>query len=83
MPAKSPPGIVKRINAEMTAILKSPDVIAALIEQGQEAEPGPPEMLGEVASQATVTTDPRERSFDDPPFRQHLKSSSVRSLDDL
>ena len=37
----------------------------------------------EVASQATVTTDPRERSFDDPPFRQHLKSSSVRSLDDL
>ena len=37
----------------------------------------------EVASQATVTTDPRERSFDDPPFRQDLKSSSVRSLDDL
>ena len=37
----------------------------------------------EVASQATVTTDPRECSFDDPPFRQHLKSSSVRSLDDL
>src|SRR6478609_1746980 len=36
----------------------------------------------EVASQATVTTDPRECSFDDPPFRQHLKSSSVRSLDD-
>src|SRR4029077_9129688 len=33
----------------------------------------------EVASQATVTTDPRECSFDDPPFRQHLKSSSVRS----
>ena len=23
----------------------------------------------EVASQATVTTHPRERSFDDPPFR--------------
>ena len=22
-----------------------------------------------VASQATVTTDPRERSFDDPPFK--------------
>src|ERR1700704_4462451 len=37
----------------------------------------------EVASEATVRTDPRERSFDDPPFRQHLKSSSVRSLDDL
>jgi hypothetical protein len=32
----------------------------------------------EVASQATVTTDPRERTFDDPPFTQHLKSSSVR-----
>jgi tripartite-type tricarboxylate transporter receptor subunit TctC len=47
MPAKSPSGIVKRINAEMTAILKSPDVIATLIEQGQEAEPGPPEMLGD------------------------------------
>jgi tripartite-type tricarboxylate transporter receptor subunit TctC len=47
MPAKSPPGIVKRINAEMTAILKSPDVVATLIEQGQEAEPGPPEMLGD------------------------------------
>src|SRR4051812_32797165 len=37
----------------------------------------------EVANQTTVTTNPRERSFDDPPFRQHLKSSSVRSLDDL
>ena len=36
MPAKSPSGIVKRINAEMTAILKSPDVIATLIDQGQE-----------------------------------------------
>ena len=47
MPAKSPSGIVKRINAEMTVILKSPDVIATLIEQGQEAEPGPPEMLGD------------------------------------
>src|SRR5207247_5789087 len=33
--------------------------------------------------QATVTTDPCERSFDDPPFREHLKSGSVRSLDDL
>jgi tripartite-type tricarboxylate transporter receptor subunit TctC len=31
----------------MTAILKSPDVIATLIEQGQEAEHGPPEMLGD------------------------------------
>jgi len=47
MPAKSPSGIVKRINAEMTVILKSPDVIVTLIEQGQEAEPGPPEMLGD------------------------------------
>jgi tripartite-type tricarboxylate transporter receptor subunit TctC len=47
MPAKSPSGIVKRINTEMAAILKSPDVIATLIEQGQEAEPGPPEMLGD------------------------------------
>jgi hypothetical protein len=36
-----------------------------------------------VASQTTVTTNPRERAFDDPPFRQHLKSSSVRSLDDV
>jgi len=26
---------------------------------------------------------PLERSFDEPPFRQHLKSSSVRSIDDL
>ena len=30
----------------------------------------------EVAGQTTVTTNRRERSFDDPPFRQHLKSSS-------
>src|SRR5204862_7005393 len=37
----------------------------------------------EVASQATVAADPRERSFDDPSLRQYLKPSSVRSLDDL
>jgi hypothetical protein len=28
--------------------LKSSDVIATSIEQGQEAEPGPPEMLGDI-----------------------------------
>ena len=37
----------------------------------------------EVASQATIATDPGERPFNDPPFGQDLKSGSIRSLDDL
>jgi hypothetical protein len=37
----------------------------------------------EVASQAAVATDPRERPLDNPSFGQHLESSGIRSLDDL
>jgi len=37
----------------------------------------------EVARQAAVATDPCERPLDYPAFWQNLKSSSVRSLDDL
>ena len=37
----------------------------------------------EVASQATIATDPCKRSLDNPSFGQHLEASSVRSLDDF
>ena len=37
----------------------------------------------EVARQAPVAADPRERPLDDPAFWQNLKSGSIRSLDDL
>jgi tripartite-type tricarboxylate transporter receptor subunit TctC len=44
-PAGMPPALVARLNREMTTVLNMPDVQRALLEQGFEAEPGPPEML--------------------------------------
>jgi tripartite-type tricarboxylate transporter receptor subunit TctC len=46
MPAASPPAIIARLNAEMRTILQDRDVIAALADQGQEVDTGPPEHLG-------------------------------------
>jgi hypothetical protein len=37
----------------------------------------------EVARQASVAADPRERPFDDPAFWQNLESVSIRPLDNL
>jgi len=37
----------------------------------------------EIEGQATVSTDPGKCSFNNPPLWEHLKSSSIRTLDDL
>ncbi|HEY6259160.1 MAG TPA: tripartite tricarboxylate transporter substrate binding protein [Xanthobacteraceae bacterium] len=46
MPAGTAAAIVVRLNREVTAVLNDAAVKAALIEQGVEPEPGPPEALG-------------------------------------
>ncbi len=46
MPAAVPSAIVSKINREVTAILNDRAVRDALLEQGVEPEPGPPEALG-------------------------------------
>jgi tripartite-type tricarboxylate transporter receptor subunit TctC len=46
-PAGIQPAITAKLNATMTAILRMPDVIDALAQQGMEAEPGPPDLLSE------------------------------------
>ena len=45
MPPATPPGIVTRLNREVNEILTSADGKEALIAQGVEPEPGPPEAL--------------------------------------
>jgi tripartite-type tricarboxylate transporter receptor subunit TctC len=47
VPAGTPPAIVAKLNREVTAALTDPAVQKALIEQGVEPEPGPPEALAE------------------------------------
>ena len=46
MPAATPPGIVARLNREVTAVLNEPDVREALAKQGVETESGSPAALG-------------------------------------
>ena len=45
MPARTPPEIVAKFNAALNAALSDPKVRAALLVQGLEPEPGPPEAL--------------------------------------
>jgi tripartite-type tricarboxylate transporter receptor subunit TctC len=45
MPPATPPAIVARLNREVNDILKSADAKDALIAQGVEPEPGPPEAV--------------------------------------
>ena len=45
-PAKTPRAIIDRLNAEVTKVLNSPDVRAALFNQGLDAAPGTPEQFG-------------------------------------
>ncbi len=45
MPARTPPEIVAKFNAALNASLTDPKVRDALLVQGLEAEPGPPEAL--------------------------------------
>jgi tripartite-type tricarboxylate transporter receptor subunit TctC len=47
MPAATRPAVVARINREMSEILNSSDTKEALVAQGVEPEPGPPEALSE------------------------------------
>jgi tripartite-type tricarboxylate transporter receptor subunit TctC len=44
-PAGTPQPIIARLNREMIAVLNMPEVKRALLDQGFEAEPGPPEMM--------------------------------------
>jgi tripartite-type tricarboxylate transporter receptor subunit TctC len=45
-PSGTPQSIVSRLNQEMSAILASPEITDALLQQGMAAEPGSPEDLG-------------------------------------
>jgi len=45
VPAATPPAIVKRLNAEVLAILANPEVQSLLAKQGIELDPGSPEQL--------------------------------------
>ncbi len=47
MPAGTPPAIIAKANREVTAALNDAGVRDALIVQGVEPEPGPPEALGD------------------------------------
>ena len=48
VPAKTPPEIVNRINAEVTKIMNSADVKARLVPQGMDIATGSPEALGQI-----------------------------------
>jgi tripartite-type tricarboxylate transporter receptor subunit TctC len=52
MPAKTPAGIVNRLNRELAEIMKQDDVVKLLAEQALDAEPGPPSKLTD-----KITTD--------------------------
>jgi tripartite-type tricarboxylate transporter receptor subunit TctC len=45
VPAATPPTIIKRLNAEVLAILANPEVQSLLAKQGIELDPGSPEQL--------------------------------------
>ena len=44
-PAATPPAIIARLNREVNDVLKSAETRDALVAQGLEAEPGPPEAV--------------------------------------
>ena len=46
-PANTPPEVIRRLNAEVTAILRSPDISNRLREGGMEPSPMTPEAYGE------------------------------------
>jgi tripartite-type tricarboxylate transporter receptor subunit TctC len=57
-PANTPPEVIKRLNAEVTAILRSPEITARFKEGGMEPSPTTPETFAEyiVAEQARWVT---------------------------
>jgi tripartite-type tricarboxylate transporter receptor subunit TctC len=52
MPAKTPAGVVNKLNRELAEILKQDDVVKLLGEQAMDADPGPPSKLTD-----KITTD--------------------------
>ena len=46
-PANTPPEVIRRLNAEVTAILRTPDISNRLREGGMEPSPMTPEAYGE------------------------------------
>jgi tripartite-type tricarboxylate transporter receptor subunit TctC len=48
VPAGVPADIIKRLNTAVLAAVATPDVQQALINQGVDPEPGPPEAVGEL-----------------------------------
>jgi tripartite-type tricarboxylate transporter receptor subunit TctC len=48
VPAKTPPEIVNRVNAEVVKIMNSPEVKARLVPQGMDIATGSPEALGQI-----------------------------------
>ena len=60
-PAGVPPAIVARLNAEVNAVMRDPDVVALLAKQGVEVDTGSPETLaarikGDLAKWREVVT---------------------------
>jgi tripartite-type tricarboxylate transporter receptor subunit TctC len=53
-PAKTPPQVVQRLNAEVNAILAQPDVVDALEKQGLVVTPGSPEVLARLVQSETA-----------------------------
>ena len=46
-PAKTPAAVIKRINADLNAVLKDPQVARAMLGAGAEPRPGTPEEFGQ------------------------------------
>jgi tripartite-type tricarboxylate transporter receptor subunit TctC len=53
-PAATPPAIIARLNREVNAVLASAEAKDALVAQGLEAEPGPPEAVTERTRSDTI-----------------------------
>jgi tripartite-type tricarboxylate transporter receptor subunit TctC len=53
-PANTPQAIIDRLNAEVTKILKTPEMKAKLIAQGAEPAPGTPQQLGQFIKDKTA-----------------------------
>jgi len=67
VPAATPPGIIARLNGEVTAILNDPATRALLRQQGVESEPGSPAALG-----ARIRDDVKK-------WREVIRSAGIRA----
>ena len=46
-PAKTPPAVIQRVNADLNAVLRDPEVARAMLGAGAEPRPGTPEAFGQ------------------------------------